>query len=41
MKKEDAIEYLELVLENWHSWHEHHHKLVRAIETLLEELKGE
>ena len=39
MKKEDAIEYLEQVLENWNNWHEHHHKLVRAIEVLLEELK--
>ena len=39
MKKEDAIEYLEQVLENWTSWHTHHDKLVRALEVLLEELK--
>ena len=41
MKKEEAIAYLEQVLENWHSWHDHHHKLVRAIETLLEEINDE
>ena len=39
MTKQDAIDYLEQVLENWNSWQEHHHKLVSALEVLLEELK--
>lgn len=37
----DAIEYLEKVLDNWSSWHNHHKKLVDAIEVLLGEIKGE
>jgi hypothetical protein len=41
MKKEEAMAYLEQVLENWYSWHDHHYKLVRAIEVLLEEMKDE
>ncbi len=39
MKKEEAIEYLEQVLERWTSWHDHHYKLVEALEILLEEVK--
>ncbi len=39
MKKQEAIEYLEQVLEKWTSWHDHHYKLVRALEVLLEEVK--
>ncbi len=39
MKKEEAIEYLKQVLDRWTSWHDHHYKLVRAIEVLLEEVK--
>ena len=35
----DAIEYLEKVLDNWTNWHNHHKKLVDAIEVVLEELK--
>lgn len=38
MTKQEAIEYLEQVLENWTNWHDHHHKLVKAIEVLLEEV---
>jgi hypothetical protein len=41
MKKEEAIEYLEQVLDRWTSWHDHHYKLVRALEVLLEEVKKE
>jgi Txe/YoeB family toxin of Txe-Axe toxin-antitoxin module len=41
MTKSEAKEYLEQVLENWSSWHDHHKKLVDAIEVLLEEIKGE
>jgi hypothetical protein len=41
MKKEEAIEYLEQVLDRWSSWHNHHYKLVAAIEVLLEEVKKE
>jgi hypothetical protein len=37
----DAIEYLEKVLENWGTWRGHHEQLCNAIETLLEEIKGE
>ncbi len=41
MTKSEAIEYLEHVLENWSSWHDHHKKLVDALESLLEEVKDE
>ena len=36
MTKQDAIEYLEQVLDNWNSWQQHHNKLVRAIEVIVE-----
>ena len=36
MTKQEAIEYLENVLENWGSWRDHHEILCKAIETLLE-----
>lgn len=39
MTKKEAIEYLEQVLDRWTSWHDHHHKLVDAMEVLLEEVK--
>ena len=39
MKKEEAIEYLEHIIESWTNWHNHHLKLIRALETLLEEVK--
>ena len=41
MTKPEAIEYLEQVLENWSSWHDHHKKLVDAIEILLEGVRSE
>ena len=41
MTKEEAIEYLEQVLDRWTSWHDHHYKLVRALEVLLEEVKSD
>ena len=41
MTKQEAIEYLEQVLENWTSWHDHHYKLARAIEVLLEVVQNE
>ena len=39
MTKQEAIEYIELVLANWTNWHCHHKKLIEAIEVLLEEVK--
>ena len=41
MTKQEAIEYLEYILENWTVWVDHHKPLVKAIETLLEEIKDE
>ena len=38
MDKQQAIEYLEKVLENWNSWRDHHEPLCKAIEVLLEEI---
>ena len=38
---QEAVEYLEKVLDNWGNWHEHHKKLVDAIEVLLEVMKRE
>ena len=40
MTKYEAIEYLEHILESWNAWHEHHEKLVKAIEILLEDAYG-
>jgi hypothetical protein len=37
----DAIEYLEKVLENWGTWRSHHEALCKAIEILLEEIKDD
>lgn len=36
---QEAVEYLEKILENWVSWRDHHEMLCRAIETLLEVVK--
>ena len=41
MTKQEAIEYLEMVVDNWTTWQTHHEKLVMAIEVLLEEVKKE
>ena len=41
MTKQEAIEYLEKVMDNWTNWHTHHERLVAAIEILLEETKKE
>ena len=41
MTKQEAIEYLEFILENWLTWRTHHEQLCQAIETLLEVVKGE
>ena len=41
MTKQEAIKYLEKVLGNWTNWHDHHEKLCKAIEVLLEEVKSE
>lgn len=41
MDKQQAIEYLEKVLDNWPTWREHHEQLCQAIEVLLEEVKDE
>ena len=37
----EAIEYLEYVLENWGTWRDHHEKLCQSIETLLEVVKDD
>ena len=36
MTKQEAIDYLERVIENWGNWCNHHERLVEAIEVLLE-----
>ena len=36
-----ATDYLEYILENWHTWRGHHEQLCQAIETLLEVIKDE
>jgi hypothetical protein len=41
MDKQQAIEYLENVLENWYDFCKRHQPLVNAIEILLEETKNE
>ena len=41
MTKQQAIEYLEKVVENWNTWRRHHEPLCNAIEILLEEVKNE
>ena len=38
---QEAIEYIEYILENWNTWATHHEKLVAAIEVLLEVIKIE
>ena len=37
MTKQEAIEYLEKVMDRWASWQNHHERLAAAIEVLLEE----
>ena len=37
MTKQEAIEYLEKVMDRWNAWQTHHERLVTAIEVLLEE----
>lgn len=39
MTKQQAVEYLEKILENWNTWRRHHEPLCQAIEVLLEEFK--
>ena len=39
MTKQEAIEYLEYVLDTWNVWRDHHETLCQAIEILLEEVK--
>ena len=41
MTKQQAIEYLEQVLENWNNWRVHHEPLCQAIEVLLEVIKDD
>lgn len=41
MDKDEAIKYLEKVLDNWTIWHSHHERLVEAIIVLLEEVRKE
>lgn len=33
---QQAVDYLEYILENWTTWRTHHEQLCQAIETLLE-----
>ena len=41
MEKQEAIEYLEHILEDWGTWRTHHETLCQAIETLLEVVKDD
>ena len=41
MDKQQAIDYLEHILEDWGTWRDHHERLCQAIEVLLEEVKDE
>lgn len=41
MTKQQAVEYLKKVIENWNTWRVHHEQLCQAIETVLEEVKDE
>lgn len=41
MTKQQAIDYLEYVLENWNEFCKWHQPLVNAIEILLEEVKDD
>ena len=41
MTKQQAIEYLKKVLENWNTWRVHHEPLCQAIEVILEEFKND
>lgn len=41
MTKQEAIDYLEHVLEDWNDWRKHHETLCNAIEILLEDVKDE
>ena len=36
MTKQEAIEYLEKVMDRWAAWQSHHERLAAAIEVLLE-----
>ena len=38
---QQAIDYLEHILEDWGTWRTHHEPLCKAVETLLEVVKGE
>jgi hypothetical protein len=39
MTKQQAVEYLKKILENWNVWRHHHETLCQAIETLLGEVE--
>ena len=41
MTKKEAVKYLKKVLIDWNHWHNHHKKLITAIEVLLEEVDKE
>ena len=41
MTKQQSVEYLKKVLENWGTWRVHHEQLCQAIEVLLEAVKNE
>jgi hypothetical protein len=41
MTKQEAIEYLEHILETWSAWENHHKKLCDAIGIVLEDVKDE
>ena len=40
MTKQEAVEYLEHILETWSVWENHHKKLCDAIEILLEDAEN-
>ena len=41
MTKQQAVEYLRKILENWTTWRHHHEMLCQAIEVLLEGVKDD
>ncbi len=41
MDKQQAIDYLEKVLDNWNTWRDHHETLCQAIEVLLEAVRDD
>lgn len=41
MSYEEAKEYIRNLLDNWHSWQEHHKTLTEALEVIMKHLEEE